>query len=234
MKFGIRIMIWVALTAPVIAMAQGQQTLAVTGYSGSVPALQVSGRNYVEVEALARLINGALSFSGNKIVLTLPGSDGNGSNGNRSNGNAPAANAPAAAPSPAANSGFSREFLRAGIEAMSTIREWHSALASAIGNGYPVTEDGLSQYSDQAMTNLRLAQTAANTDSDQQAVQFVANEYRKMKQLSDKYVAKRENMNYTAPGALKNDPLNQSIIACGKSLGAMAASGQFTDDGSCD
>lgn len=225
MRYGIQRIILLALMAPVIAMAQAPtQTLAVTGYSGSVPALQVSGRNYVEVEALARLINGALSFSGNRIVLTLPGATGN----------AAAASAPAAAPSPAVSSGFSREFLRAGIEAMSTIREWHSALASAIGNGYPVTEDGLSQYSAQAMTNLRLAQTAAKTDSDQQAAQLVANEYQKMKQLSDKYVAKRENMNYISPGSLKNDPLNQGIIACGKSLGAMAASGQFTDDGSCD
>jgi hypothetical protein len=213
----------VALIASVVAMSQGQtQTLVVSGHAGSVPALQVSGRNYVEVEALARLISGALSFNGNQIILTLPAPGGS------------AAATPAAAPSPAPNTAFSREFLRAGIEAMSTIREWHSALASAIGNGYPVTEDGLSQYSAQAMTNLRLAQTAAKTDADQQAAQLVANEYRKMKQLSDKYVAKRENMNYISPGALKNDPLNQGIIACGKSLGAMAASGQFTDDGECD
>jgi len=52
-----------------------------------------------------------------------------------------------------------------------------------------------------------------------------------MKQLSDKYAAKRA---YIAPDALRNDSLNQSIIACGKSLGAMAASGQFVDDGTCN
>jgi hypothetical protein len=83
------------------------------------------------------------------------------------------------------------------------------------------------------MTNLRLMQAAATTDADQNAAQLVANEYQKMKQLSDKYLAKRENMNYISPDALTNDSLNQSIMACGKSLGAMAASGQFVDDGTC-
>jgi hypothetical protein len=116
---------------------------------------------------------------------------------------------------------------------MSTIREWHSVLASALKNQYPVTQDGLAEYQAQAMTNLRLAQAAATTDADQNAAQLIANECQKMKQLSDKYVAKRADMNYVDPGALNNDALNQSIIACGKSLGAMAASGQFVDDGTC-
>jgi hypothetical protein len=40
-------------------------------------------------------------------------------------------------------------------------------------------------------------------------------------------------MTYIAPGALKSDALEQSIVACGKSLGAMAASGQFVDDATC-
>jgi hypothetical protein len=148
-------------------------------------------------------------------------------------GNAAAVAAPATATSPVANTGFSREFLRAGIEEMSTIREWHSALTSAIENNYPITQDGLAPYQAQAMTNLRLAQTAATTDADQNTARLIASEYQKMKQLSDKYTAKRANMTYIGSDALKNDPVNQNIIACGKALGAMAANGQFTDDTTC-
>jgi hypothetical protein len=33
--------------------------------------------------------------------------------------------------------------------------------------------------------------------------------------------------------ALNGDPLDQKIVNCGHSLAAMASSGQFVDDGSC-
>jgi hypothetical protein len=209
-----------AIIVPLMAMSQGQiQTLIVSGHGGSVPVTQMNGRNYVEVEALARVVNGSLSFGANQIALTLPAAGGNA--------------AAAAIPAATASAGFSKEFLREGIEEMSMIREWHSALASAIDNQYPVTKEGLAQYEAQAMTNLRLLQTAATTDADHKAAQLITNGYQKMKQLSDKYVAKRADMNYIAPDALKNDPLDQSIIACGKALGAMAANGQFVDDVTC-
>lgn len=208
----------------VIALSQGQlQTLAVSGYPGSVPVVQVNGKNYVQVDALAQVVNGSLSFHGNQATLMLTGSGGNAG---------PAASSTASTNS-GVNSSFSKEFLRAGIEEMSTIREWHSALSTVIENQYPFTQDWLSRYQGEAMTNLRLAQAAAATDADQNAASLITNEYQKMKQLSDKYMAKRANMNYIASDALKNDPLDQSIIACGKSLSAMAGSGQFTDDGSC-
>ena len=54
-----------------------------------------------------------------------------------------------------------------------------------------------------------------------------------MVKLTDKYVAARSNLTYISPDALQNDGLNQRFVACGRSLGAMAASGQFVDDGSC-
>jgi hypothetical protein len=207
-----------AMNVSVKAMSQEQlQTLVVSGHGGSVPVTQMNGRNYVEVEALARVANGTLSFSGNQVTLTLSTASGK-----------------AAAASPEANMGFSREFLRAGIEAGSTIREWHSVLASAIENQYPFTLDGLASYQALAMKNLRLAQVAATTKADQNAAGLIASQYQRMKQLSEKYAADRARATYIAPDALKSDSLDQSIIACGKSLGVMVASGQFVDDGTCD
>lgn len=212
------------MIALVRAMSQEQlQTLVVSGHTGSVPVTQKNGRSYVDLEALAQVVNGSLSFSGNHITLTL----------SPAGGNAASAPAPTTGAGSATDNAFSRAFLQAGIEEMSTIREWHSTLASAIENQYPFTQVGLSRYQTQAMTNLRLMQAAATTDADQNASQLVTNVYQKMKQLSDKYLAKRANMNYISPDALTNDSLNQAIIACGKSLGAMAASGQFVDDGTC-
>jgi hypothetical protein len=54
-----------------------------------------------------------------------------------------------------------------------------------------------------------------------------------MAKLSDKYVNLRAGLTYIAPDALQNDDLNKRIISCGHSLGAMAAAGQFSDDGTC-
>jgi hypothetical protein len=217
----------VFLIVPALALSQGAQeprTLIVNGQPGQVTVLQINGRSYVDLEALARVANGSLGFKGNQITLTLPG--------------AAAAAAPEAAPAadttnPPANPGFSKDFMTAGIEFMSTIREWRSALANAIQNGYPVTADSLASYRGQAATSLRLANVAVSTDTDRNAFQLLTFEFNNMQKMSGKYVAARQNMNYTAPDALSNDPLDQKILACARSLSSMAASGQFVDDGSC-
>jgi hypothetical protein len=198
------------------------QTFIIKGRPGNVPVMQINGRSYVDVEALARVSNGSLSFAGNQIVLSLPG------------GSSDMPATPVAAPVPTANPGFSKSFLNAGIEEAATLREWHTALASAIQNGYPVTSDALVPYRLQATTNLRLASTAVSTDSDRKAYQLLSNEFQNMVKLTDKYLAARANLTYISPDALQNDSLNQRFVACGHSLGAMAASGQFVDDGSCN
>src|SRR5208282_2788568 len=129
--------------------------------------------------------------------------------------------------------GFSKEFMRAGIEVGSTIREWRTALTSAVQNGYPVTDDFVAAYRGQVATNLRLASVAVSTDSDRSAFQLLSNEFDNMQKLSNKILAARQDMNYISADALKDDPLNQQILSCARSLAAMAASGQFQDDGTC-
>jgi hypothetical protein len=116
---------------------------------------------------------------------------------------------------------------------MSTIREWHSVLASAIENQYPITEDGLRPYQAQARTSLGLIQAAAMTDSDKNAAQLIATVYYKMEMLSAQYAKKRADMTYIAPDSLQKDPLNESAVACGRALAAMAANRQFVDAPEC-
>jgi hypothetical protein len=210
------VLVALLLFIPAIALSQNAVqtgTLIVNGQSAGVPVIQMNGRSYVELEGLARAVNGSLSFHGSRTTLTLPGAS--------------------ATPPPASHAGFSKAFLRAGIEQMATIREWHSALATAIQSGIPVTADWLGAYRAQATTNLNLASLAASTDSDHSGYQLLSTEFQNMGSLSDKYIAKRANLDFVAPDALQNDDLNQRIVACGHSLASIAASGQFVDDGSC-
>jgi hypothetical protein len=61
---------------PAFPQAHPNGTLVVSGQPGQTPVLQINGRSYVDITALARLINGSLSFKGNQVTLTLPGSSG--------------------------------------------------------------------------------------------------------------------------------------------------------------
>jgi hypothetical protein len=214
---------WVILAAvlvvPGMVLSQGveeSRTLIIDGQAGQAPVVRMRGKAYVELEALARLTHGALSFNGSQVTLTLPGSGAN-----------------TATTVAGEKSEFSREFLRAGIEEMAMIREWRIALTNAVQNGFPIGDDWISIYRGPALTNLRLAAVAAATDADRNAYQLLSNDYDNMKKLSDRFVAAHTAQNYLPPDSLKGDPLDQQILNCSRSLAAMAASGQFVDDGSC-
>ena len=211
-----------ALTTLVVAQAAQQNVkLLVHGLPGQMAVLQVNGKSYVDVEALARFISGAVAFSGNEITLTLPSSS-------------PSASAEADSASQPANPAFSKEFMNAAIEEMSVIREWRSALVNAVQNGYPLTDVFVAGYQGQATTSLRLASVAISTDSDRSAFQLLSNEFDNMQKLSHRILSARKNMNYIPTDALKGDPLDQKILNCARSLASMAASEQFLDDGSCN
>ena len=209
------------LTTLVVAQAAQQNAkLFVHGLPGEMAVLQVNNRSYVDVEALARFIGGSVAFKENEITLTLPSSS-------------PSASAETDSPRPASPA-FSKEFMKAGIEEMSVIREWRSALVNAVQNGYPVTDVFVASYQGQASTSLRLASVAISTDSDRKAFHLLSKEFDNMQKLSNKILSARKNMNYIPPDALKDDPLDQRILSCARSLASMAASEQFLDDGSCN
>jgi hypothetical protein len=228
------LLVLLACLAPPLSQDQGEErALIINGKTTQVPVVQVKGRSYIGLEALADAVNGSLSYSGNMIALSVPIRSGNGGAAAGTSSNAPATAPSAPAEAAPSNAGFSQGFLAAGIEQMSTLREWHTALATAIENGIPVTAGLLAPYRAQATTNLRYAMIAASTPADRSAYQLLNNEFQNMAKLSDKYVKLRNNLTYVAPDALQNDDLNRRLITCGHALGAMAASGQFTDDASC-
>lgn len=203
---------------PLLALAvtaQQTSTLKVDGLAGHANVVQVRGQNYVEVEGLARMLNGSIRFDGSQIVLAIPGLAAGGNS------------------SSAPTEGLSRHFLSAGIEAMSQVREWHSALKNAIELSIPLNDTWLGAFVRQAQQNLRLAEVAASSDADRSAFQLMQNEFNNMKALNDKYLGMAKDLTYIDPNSLKNDPLDQKLVACGHSLASMAGSGQFSDDPAC-
>jgi len=210
------------LALPVFALSQAVQqalTLVVNGRSGEAAVVQLNGKSYVEIETLARIASGSLGFKGNRIILTLPASA--------------ASTLPVLSPeNEPENRGFSKEFLRAGIEEMAAIREWRSVLTNAVEHGYPIT-DWLAVYRVQAAKSLTLASVAVSSDSDREALGLLTNEFDNMDKLSDTILQSHKSMDYVPPSTLTDDPLDQRIMNCAHSLASMAAGSQFLDDGSC-
>jgi hypothetical protein len=212
------------LILPLLAfsvVAQQTNSLTIPGQTGSARVIQVGGRNYVEVESLARITNSSLSFKGNQIVLNLPGVSSDSS----SSASTTASVSPGA--------GFSKDFLTAGIEAMAQIREWHAALKNAIERGTPVSDDWLAAYRNQAQQALRFAAVAVNTSSDKNALPLLTNEFNFMGKLTDKYVLIANSRSYIPLDSLNGDALDEKIRTCGRSLASMATANQIVDDGSC-
>ena len=106
--------------------AEQSNSLSITGHTGTAKVVQVEGRNFVEVEGFARLINASVRFSGNQIVITLPGGG----------------DTPPAPASPA--NGFSPAFIKAAVEATAELREWRAALRNAITGSYAISENWVS------------------------------------------------------------------------------------------
>jgi hypothetical protein len=213
------ILIAALLLVPQFGLSQDTKPsgkLTIGGYSGEISVLQLNGRSYVGIEALARLTGSSVRFRADGIVLTLPGS-----------GNGPTdSNQP---PPPR----FSKDFLTAGIELMTSIREWRTAIINAIQNSFPVTEEWVTPYRRTCNSKLALASAAATTESDRSGIALLTNELGFVKMFSDKYVERRKQGIGTFSDDLDNDPLSQQILTCAQGMAALAASGQYQDVGSC-
>lgn len=214
------LMLVMILLSPLLVVAvQHTTALLIDGRQGQAEVIQVQGKNYVEVEGLARIAGGSLRFVGNQITLTLP-----------ANGDT-LSQAVQSAPVPPI--GYSREFVSAGIETMREILEWHAALKYAIERGYPLSDEWLGHFRRQIEPSLKHLEAAASTDMDQKAVPLLANEFNNMSALSDKYLKIAASRDYLAPDSLSRDPLEQRLLTCWQSLSSMASANQFADDGSC-
>jgi hypothetical protein len=208
----------ILLVPLLVLVAQQTNLLLIDGPRGQARVIHVQGKNFVEVDDLARITGGSLRFTENQIILTLPGS------GDSSQ---------SAQAEPAPSVGYSRPFITAGIETMREILEWHAALKTAIERGYPLSDEWLGNFRRQIQSSLKHSEAAASTDMDQKAVPLLVNEFNNMEALTDRYLKITASRDYLAPDSLNNDPLEQKVLTCWRSMESMASANQFVDDGSC-
>jgi len=184
----------VAMVLSTLLVLAAQQTTAllIEGQQGRAPVVQVPGKNYVEVDELAR-VTGALRFLGNQIILTLP------SSGDTSS---PAVQSPPAPPV-----GYSRPFVNAGIETLREILEWHPSLKTGIERGWPLSNVWFGYFRRQIQSSLKHAEEAASTDMDHKALPLLVNEFNTMGASTDKYLKIAVSRDYLTPDSLNSDPL---------------------------
>lgn len=188
-------------------------TLVIAGHPGEAPLVEVNGKSYVEVETLALLTKGTLSFRANQVILTLN-----------------AANPEPLAPQKPA---LSRAFIQASVEELSVIREWRSAIVNAVQTNVPLDEDWIATRHRLADKNLALASAAAATDEDHSAYPLLSAEYNNMQKLSDLYLAFRSQSKFISPESFGNGPLEDQIQSCAQGFASMTESHEFLDQAAC-
>ncbi|MGA9862416.1 MAG: hypothetical protein WBQ19_09895 [Terriglobales bacterium] len=215
------------LMSAVVAPAQAQvqrETLSVQGYQGQATVVRNHGRVFVDVQDLARITKGSLSFEEDRIILTLAPSD---------------ASEPAR--ETAAKPGFSPAFMRGAIEAMASIREWGGMLQVIVENGYPVGKamagNTIRAYQGRAADSVALASAAASTDDDHRGLELLRNEFNNLQVWAESFVDARNSLRAadlsTSENPLKDDQDAQKIIRCGQFLAQVFGGGTFRDDEAC-
>jgi len=213
------------MTGMAPAQTQPQrEAMSVQGYSGQANVVRFQGRVFVDVQDLARITNGSLSFNEGGVVLTLPGCEAS----QQDEGDA-------------AKKGFSRPFMKAAIEAMASIREWGGILQATVQERYPVgnamTGNTIIAHQERAADRVALASAAASTDADYRGLELLRNEFNNLQAWTDRFIQGRKSL--TAQymtldeTPFQEDEQAQKIMRCGQFLAQMFPGGTFQDDAMC-
>jgi hypothetical protein len=218
-----------ALPLMMTAMAPAQtqshrESLSVQGHSGQASVIRSQARVFVDVQDLAAIVNGSISFNGGSVVLTLPGCDASERSGQDAD-----------------KAGFSRPFMSAAIEAMGSIREWGGILQATVQDRYPVgnamTGNTIVAYQGRAAESVALASAAASTDSDHRGLELLTNEFNNLQAWTAKFLQGRKSMTAQymtlSDTPFPEDDQAQKIIQCGQFLAQMFPKGNFQDDAVC-
>jgi hypothetical protein len=208
-----------------IAVAQTEvrkRTVVVNGQSQEATIYEIDGRSFIDIETLAQIGGGSLRFQGNQIVLTLP---------------AVPANVPASVPanSQPTDAGLSVDFMKAAIQDLAIIEKLRTTIAYGVQHGIPGDGSRMAVFRDNAAEGLRMANVAASTDSDRNALQLLTNHFNNVQTWFNQLLARHKNMEAAtySVSALNDDPLYQRILSCSTFLGTMLSSGTFANGGPC-
>jgi hypothetical protein len=226
LKSNVCVLVAVLMTALTTSaqMQPQRETLSVQGYPGLASVFRARGRIFVDVEELARITNGSLTFDKNRMILSVPLSD----------------RFPQGVDD-ARTAEFSPAFRKAAIEAMASTREWGGMLQVIVQNGYPVGKamagNTIRAYQGRAADSIALAAAAASTDPDYRGLELLQNEFSNMQAWANRFIDARNSLSAadlsTSENPLNNDADAQKIMACGQFLVQMFAGGAFQDDAAC-
>lgn len=197
-----------------------KKILVVNGRTADGAVVQIDGHSYVEVDTLARIMNGAVSFEPGRVVMTVPAAE-------------------AGAKPERTEAGLSKDFARAGISQLAEMWEWKGAISSAIRSGSAAGNwlaPLLADHRARAEGSLSRTSLAAKTDSDRKALQLLKNEIANLGEWDSNTQATIQSLNAEQavnPAAAQNDPLRMKISECGNFLNAMLVEGEFADSSSC-
>jgi hypothetical protein len=215
------------LMIAVMARAETQRAkegFFVQGCLGNAPVVHLQGRSFVDVQDLARITNGSLSFERDRIILTPPRCDASKTTVDDSR-----------------KSGFSHAFMKPAIEAVASIREWGGTLIITVQNGYAVKNtiagDAITAYQGRASDNIAVASSAASTESDYRGLELLRNEFNNVQAWSEEFVKARNSQNAAnlavSESWPQDDPDVGKMTRCGQFLAQMFPSGKFQDDAAC-
>lgn len=206
------------------------KTLIVNGKSAGAVAREIDGHTYIEIEALARSMNGSVTIDPDRVLLTIPVTI---TNPAVSTGGAVSNSTVAAKP---VKRDISPDFRRTAIAELSDIREWRGAVGAMVTYGLAASDISAGEYHDRCEDGLNEASVAVETESDGHALELLKREFENMNTWANQILAERKKLNgarTVTANSLQNDHALQSITACGRFLSAMIVSGDFNDDGSC-
>jgi len=190
--------------------------LTIAGHPGEAQLLQLNGKSYVDIETLALLTKGTLSFKANQTILTLQAST-------------PEVQASTAQVKP----GLSRAFIQASVEEITVILEWRNAIVNAVQINTPLSEDWVAARHRLAEKNLALASAAVASDEDRSAYPLLSAEFNNMQKLSELYLATRNQNRFISPQNFGNAPLEEQILSCAQGFATMTEKHEFQDQATC-
>lgn len=215
-----------SLAGVLVAQTSPEKILVVNGKTAGAAVREMDGHTYVEVEALARAANGAVTMEPGRVVLTFPVTITT----------APARATAAAPQPPAPPPGLSVEFRLAAIAELAEMREWRGAVGAMITYGLAASDATAINYHDRCDDGLNQAMVTVSTEADRNAMQLLRNEFTNMTAWANQILAERKALNGSrtvSANALQNDRALTSIASCGRFLNTMIVSGTFSDDSTC-
>ena len=211
----VALLIGTAALAADSGTGQGETRMTLVVNQRSVPGavLQVNGRSYIDLGALAQVTNATVAFQANRVVFTMP-----------------ILNDPT---DPTRQ--FSQQFAKAATAQLVLDRAWKDFVSMVIRLGVPAGS-WPQEYRRMAQESMMLAALEASSPADFKFLELLQNQFANLQEWDNTTFTQRANMvanQSVDPNALSNDPLLAQISACQDGLTTMLLAGGVSDDTSC-